>query len=119
MCVAVPNRGMGVPDYVLARLAAERNYSFSTVSISELKTLAGGLDAMYLTPSAPHQMALFTGEMPVISPSGGITWTWQRLTHFTSPGSSANAAPNRNAISPTMCDLTPARSRPAVPRRRW
>jgi aspartate carbamoyltransferase catalytic subunit len=67
--VAVPNRGMGVPDYVLARLAAERNYSFSTVSISELKTLAGGLDAMYLTPSAPHQMALFTGEMPVISPT--------------------------------------------------
>ncbi|MGO9062900.1 MAG: phosphoribosyltransferase family protein [Candidatus Binataceae bacterium] len=67
--VAVPNRGMGVPNYVLARLAAERNYSFSTVSISELKTLAGGLDAMYLTPSAPHQMALFTGDMPVISPA--------------------------------------------------
>jgi aspartate carbamoyltransferase catalytic subunit len=66
--VAVPNRGMGVPDYVLGRLAAERNYSFSTVSINELKSLAGGLDAMYLTPSAPHQMALFTGEMPVIKP---------------------------------------------------
>ena len=66
--VAVPNRGMGVPDYVLARLAAERNYSFSTVSISELKSLAGGLDAMYLTPNAPHQMALFTGDMPVIKP---------------------------------------------------
>jgi aspartate carbamoyltransferase catalytic subunit len=67
--VAVPNRGMGVPDYVLGRLAAERNYSFSTVSINELKSLAGGLDAMYLTPSAPHQMALFTGEMPVIKPA--------------------------------------------------
>jgi aspartate carbamoyltransferase catalytic subunit len=66
--VAVPNRGMEVPDYVLARLAAERNYSFSTVSMNELKSLAGGLDAMYLTPSAPHQMALFTGEMPVIKP---------------------------------------------------
>src|SRR5579883_1325934 len=64
--VTVPNRGMAVPDYVLARLAAERNYSFSSVSISELKSLAGGLDAMYLTPSAPHQMALFTGEMPII-----------------------------------------------------
>ncbi len=64
--VAVPNRGMEVPDYVLARLAAERNYSFSTVSISELKSLAGGLDAMYLTPNAPHQMALFTSELPVI-----------------------------------------------------
>ncbi len=66
--VAVPNRGMEVPDYVLARLAAERNYSFSSVSIGELKSLAGGLDAMYLTPSAPHQMALFTGELPVITP---------------------------------------------------
>jgi aspartate carbamoyltransferase catalytic subunit len=64
--VAVPNRGMEVPDYVLARLAAERNYSFSSVSISELKSLAGGLDAMYLTPNAPHQMALFTSELPVI-----------------------------------------------------
>ncbi len=70
--VAVPNRGMGVPDYVLARLAAERNYSFSTVSISELKSLAGGLDAMYLTPSAPHQMALFTGDMPVIKPPPAV-----------------------------------------------
>src|SRR5215831_7220678 len=48
--VAVPNRGMAVPDYVLERLAAERNYTFSTVTISELKSLAGGLDAMYLTP---------------------------------------------------------------------
>jgi aspartate carbamoyltransferase catalytic subunit len=60
--LAVPNTGMEVPEHVLARLAAERNYSFSTVSMSELKALAGGLDAMYLTPSAPHQMALFTDE---------------------------------------------------------
>src|SRR5579875_926629 len=67
--VAVPNRGMEVPDYVLARLAAERNYSFSSISISELKALAGGLDAMYLTPSAPHQMALFTSDIPVINPA--------------------------------------------------
>ena len=59
--VAVPTSGMDVPDYVLERLAAERNYSFSTVTMDELKSLAGGLDALYLTPSAPHQMALFTG----------------------------------------------------------
>jgi aspartate carbamoyltransferase catalytic subunit len=59
--VAVPTAGMDVPDYVLERLAAERNYSFSTVTMDELKSLAGGLDALYLTPSAPHQMALFTG----------------------------------------------------------
>ncbi len=60
--VAVPTAGMDVPDYVLQRLASERNYSFSTVTMDELKTLAGGLDALYLTPSAPHQMALFTGD---------------------------------------------------------
>jgi aspartate carbamoyltransferase catalytic subunit len=60
--VAVPTAGMDVPDYVLERLAAERNYSFSTVTMDELKSLAGGLDALYLTPSAPHQMALFTGD---------------------------------------------------------
>src|SRR6266851_10124370 len=35
--VAVPNRGMDVPDYVLARLKAERGYNFSTISMSELK----------------------------------------------------------------------------------
>ena len=63
--VAVPYGGMGVPDYVLERVAAERNYSFSTISIDELKSQAGGLDALYLTPSAPHQMALFTGENPL------------------------------------------------------
>ena len=60
--VAVPTAGMDVPDYVLERLAAERNYSLSTVTMDELKSLAGGLDALYLTPSAPHQMALFTGD---------------------------------------------------------
>ncbi|HUY28034.1 MAG TPA: phosphoribosyltransferase family protein [Candidatus Binataceae bacterium] len=62
--VAVPTAGMEVPEYVLERLAAERNYSFSTVTMDELKSVAGGLDALYLTPSAPHQMALFTGEAP-------------------------------------------------------
>ncbi|HEX3409999.1 MAG TPA: aspartate carbamoyltransferase catalytic subunit [Candidatus Binataceae bacterium] len=63
--VAVPYGGMDVPDYVLERVAAERNYNFSTISIDELKLQAGGLDALYLTPNAPHQMALFTGEMPL------------------------------------------------------
>jgi pyrimidine operon attenuation protein/uracil phosphoribosyltransferase len=41
--------------------------------MDELKSLAGGLDALYLTPSAPHQMALFTGaealrEIPAAEP---------------------------------------------------
>ncbi|HUO04731.1 MAG TPA: phosphoribosyltransferase family protein [Candidatus Binataceae bacterium] len=59
--LAVPTGGMEVPAYVLERLAADRNYGFSTVTMDELKGLAGGLDALYLTPSGPHQMALFTG----------------------------------------------------------
>ena len=67
--VTVPNRGAEVPDYVLARLAAERSYSISNVSIDELKQLAGGLDALYLTPNAPHQMALFTGGISVADTS--------------------------------------------------
>jgi aspartate carbamoyltransferase catalytic subunit len=75
--VAVPTSGMDVPDYVLERLAAERNYSFSTVTMDELKTLAGGLDALYLTPSAPHQMALFTGDeatrkIPSVEPPAAL-----------------------------------------------
>ena len=59
--LAVPQAGMDVPSYVLERIAAERNYSFSTVPLDELKSLAGRVDALYLTPTAPHQMALFTG----------------------------------------------------------
>ncbi len=61
--LAVPNKGMEVPEHVLARLAVQRNYKFATVSIAELKSLASDLDALYLTPREPHQMALFTGEM--------------------------------------------------------
>src|SRR6266851_3264211 len=63
--VTVPCGGMEVPEYVLDRVAAERNYRFSTVSLDELKSQAGGFDALYLTPNAPHQMALFTGEVPL------------------------------------------------------
>jgi len=75
--VAVPTAGMDVPDYVLERLAAERNYNFSTVTMDELKTLAGGLDALYLTPNAPHQMALFTGDeaartIPSVEPPAAL-----------------------------------------------
>src|SRR5215469_8818799 len=63
--VAVPTAGMDVPDYVLERLAAERNYRFSTVPLDELESQGGSFDALYLTPSAPHQMALFTGDLAV------------------------------------------------------
>ena len=63
--VTVPYGGMDVPEYVLERVAAEQNYALSTVTIDELKSQSGALDALYLTPSAPHQMALFTGNDPL------------------------------------------------------
>jgi aspartate carbamoyltransferase catalytic subunit len=63
--VTAPFGGMEVPEYVLDRVAAERNYRFSTVSMEELKSQDGGFDALYLTPNAPHQMALFTTVNPV------------------------------------------------------
>src|SRR5690348_13614638 len=63
--VAAPFSGMELPQYVLERIAAERNYRFSTVSLDELKSQGGSFDALYLTPNAPHQMALFTGANPL------------------------------------------------------
>ena len=63
--VAVPYNGMNVPEYVLERVAAESKYGLSTVTMEELRSLAGGIDALYLTPNAPHQMALFTSDMPL------------------------------------------------------
>ena len=63
--LAVPTAGMDVPDYVLERVRAESKYRFATVSMDELKSVAGGLDALYLTPRGPHQMALFTSDMPL------------------------------------------------------
>src|SRR5690348_16032813 len=63
--VAVPYNGMNVPDYVLERIAAESKYGLSTVSMEELRSLAGGIDALYLTPNAPHQMTLFTSDIPL------------------------------------------------------
>jgi aspartate carbamoyltransferase catalytic subunit len=61
--LAAPTRAMEVPEHVLARLAVQRGYSYATVSMNELDSLAPDLDALYLTPNGPHQMALFTGEM--------------------------------------------------------
>jgi aspartate carbamoyltransferase catalytic subunit len=63
--ITAPFGGMEVPEYVLDRVAAERNYRFSTVTLDELKSQESGLDALYLTPSAPHQMVLFTGTNPL------------------------------------------------------
>ena len=60
--VTVPFGGMDVPEYVLGRVAAENNYRLSSITVDELKSQSGALDALYLTPSKPHQMALFTDD---------------------------------------------------------
>jgi aspartate carbamoyltransferase catalytic subunit len=60
--VTVPFGGMDVPEYVLGRVAAENHYSLSSITVDELKSQSGALDALYLTPSGPHQMALFTED---------------------------------------------------------
>jgi aspartate carbamoyltransferase catalytic subunit len=72
--VTVPYGGMDVPEYVLGRVAAEHEYALSSITIDELRLKSGALDALYLTPSGPHQMALFTDDAllvktPVAPPS--------------------------------------------------
>ncbi|MGH7839700.1 MAG: phosphoribosyltransferase family protein, partial [Candidatus Binataceae bacterium] len=72
--VTVPYGGMDLPEYVLGRVAAEHDYALSSITIDELRSKSGALDALYLTPSGPHQMALFTGDdllvkVPVAPPS--------------------------------------------------
>src|ERR1700720_547489 len=62
--LAVPTAGMDVPEYVLERVRAESQYRFATVSMGEVKSLAGSLDPLYLTPPGPHQMTLFNSDMP-------------------------------------------------------
>ena len=59
--VAVPPAASTCPTTCSIAWPPSATTSFSTVAMDELKSLAGGLDALYLTPSAPHQMALFTG----------------------------------------------------------
>ena len=113
--VTVPYGGMDVPDYVLERVAAERNYSFSTVSIDELKSQAGGLDALYLTPSAPHQMALFTGENPLEKVPASARPP--RSTPFTLRACSASASSIRTAPTRPMSISTRARCAPAAHRK--
>ncbi len=114
--VAVPTAGMDVPDYVLERLAAERHYSFSTVTMDELKSIAGGLDALYLTPSAPHQMALFTGEVAARQTSRRRTSGVARcvLRHPPAEGTYRGQGRQARRLRP----LRRARAKGAVARRR-
>ncbi|HJU12273.1 MAG TPA: phosphoribosyltransferase family protein [Candidatus Binataceae bacterium] len=115
--VTAPFGGMELPEYVLDRVAAERNYRFSTVSLDELKSQDAGFDALYLTPSAPHQMALFTGEnplenMPVARPPVSLDAFY--LTRLQRERLAANDAPLGRYLTFDARALRTSRSHHAV-----
>ena len=58
--VCVPARGLEMPEYVLRRLREEYGAEPVRADASALCDLAPESDAVYLTPSKPHQLSLFT-----------------------------------------------------------
>ncbi len=52
--------GMEIPQYVIERLDTQFHYSPIPVISDDLKTVVTSTDAVYLSPSQPHQLALFT-----------------------------------------------------------
>ncbi len=62
-----PGDGYEIPDYVVKKLTEEYGGELRKVAVDEVPSLAGAvsgdkaeLDALYLTPSTPHQPALLT-----------------------------------------------------------
>src|SRR3990170_1565239 len=58
--VTLAANGMELPQYVLERLEREYDYSLAPVATGDLNTVVTETDAIYLSPSQPHQLALFT-----------------------------------------------------------
>lgn len=52
--------GMELPQYVIEKLEREFHYSLAPVASDDLHGVVTETDAIYLTPSQPHQLALFT-----------------------------------------------------------
>jgi len=53
-------KGMELPDFVIDRLDTLYHYSPIPVPSGDLNAVVTSTDAVYLTPSQPHQLALFT-----------------------------------------------------------
>lgn len=53
-------KGMELPQYVIEKLEKEYRYSLAPVSSDDLQAVVTETDAIYMTPSQPHQLALFT-----------------------------------------------------------
>ncbi|MFQ5853078.1 MAG: aspartate carbamoyltransferase [Candidatus Binatia bacterium] len=58
--------GMELPQYVIERLDTEHHYSLVPIHSDNLHAVVTSTDAIYLTPSQPHQLALFTQPDPDI-----------------------------------------------------
>jgi pyrimidine operon attenuation protein/uracil phosphoribosyltransferase len=51
---------MELPQYVIEKLESEYQYRLLPIASDALQTVVQETDAVYLTPSQPHQLALFT-----------------------------------------------------------
>jgi aspartate carbamoyltransferase catalytic subunit len=58
--ITLAARGMELPHSVMERLGEEFHYGLTPVHSEELRAAVKTSDAVYLTPSQPHQLALFT-----------------------------------------------------------
>ena len=58
--VTLAANGMELPQYVIEKLETEYHYSLAPVASDDLHAAVTETDAIYLTPSQPHQLALFT-----------------------------------------------------------
>ncbi|MBI4522393.1 MAG: aspartate carbamoyltransferase catalytic subunit [Deltaproteobacteria bacterium] len=62
--VTLGARGMEIPQYVVEKLEREYHYSLAPMASDDLQAVVSESDAVYLTPSQPHQLALFTQVDP-------------------------------------------------------
>ena len=58
--VCVPHQGLELPQYVVKRLREEYGAEPQAADASSLGDLARASDAMYITPTKPHQLSLYT-----------------------------------------------------------
>ncbi len=58
--VTLAANGMELPQYVIEKLEREFHYSLAPVASDDLHAVVTETDAVYLTPTQPHQLALFT-----------------------------------------------------------
>ncbi|HTM09658.1 MAG TPA: aspartate carbamoyltransferase [Verrucomicrobiae bacterium] len=58
--VTLAANGMELPHYVIEKLEREHHYNLTPVASDDLQAAVAETDAIYLTPSQPHQLALFT-----------------------------------------------------------